>query len=367
MSLITEYLNSQTKKMVVTKEIEQYLLDILGQDGYWRQEEGYFSFVEHIEKLVDLGELTPVKASAFNGRQPPLYEKYRIIMRGDTLDQSIRKKLLTGYHPQINTAYYLTHGQDYQEDEPYLVKLNIFLQRYKDFATWPMLTANERSFQIFRNEKWLLSKHGHLFCQRTGLTLATLRCYQTTEPFFYYSLNIPEGTKKIKVLIVENKDTFFSLKELFQQSINTWSGHKFSLLIYGEGRKIQKSLRFFTELQEYQQCHADFYYFGDLDPEGIRIWSDLQKEYRVPIKPFTLFYQVLWEKYGEDAPSLKEGKKTGQRFSAEALEKFLPYFAQPLATEIGQMLREEKYLPQEGLNAVLFREIAEKREEEGSA
>jgi len=47
------------------------------------------------------------------------------------------------------------------------------------------------------------------------------------------------------VLIVENKDTFFSLKALFQEGINRWSGKSFSMLIYREGRKILKSISFF--------------------------------------------------------------------------------------------------------------------------
>ena len=361
-SLINDYLNSQTKKQVVTREIETYLQEVLGQIGYWQKEGGYPSFAEKIEILIQLGMIDPVKASGLNGKQPPLYEKYRIVKQKDTLDQVTRQKLLTGYDPQIKTAYYSTHGKDYQEDEPYLAKLDSFLKQHQNFASWSLITANERSFQVFHNEKWLLSRHGHLFCQRTGLSLAALRCYQTSEPFFYYPVSIPRGTNKIKVLIVENKDTFFSLKGLFQQGIHTWGGHIFSLLIYGEGRKIQKSFRFYEELGEYQNYQADFYYFGDLDPEGIRIWYDLQKEYGLTIKPFTLFYQVLFEKYGQNAPSLSAGKKTGQRYSEKAIKAFLSYFAQDLATGIRQMLAEKKYLPQEGLHYVLLKELAEKQE-----
>jgi hypothetical protein len=361
-ALINEYLNSQTKKTVVTGAIETYLQEVLGQRGYWQKEGGYPSFAEKMETLIQLGVISPVKASGLNGRQPPLYEKYRLVKKKDTLDQATRQKLLTQYHPQINMTHYLTHGQDYQVDKPYLQKLDSFLKQYQDFAFWPLITANERSFQIFHNEKWLLSKHGHLFCQRTGLSLAALRCYQTSEPFFYYPVSIPRGTEEIKVLIVENKDTFFSLKGLFQQGIYTWADYVFSLLIYGEGRKIQKSFRFYEELREYQNYQAAFYYFGDLDPEGIRIWYDLQKEYGLAIKPFTLFYQVLFEKYGQKAPSLSAGKKAGQRYSKKAIRAFSTYFEQNLATGIRQMLVEKKYLPQEGLHYVLLKELAEKQE-----
>ncbi|MDD2497176.1 MAG: DUF2220 family protein [Desulfitobacteriaceae bacterium] len=358
-SLINDYLNSQTKKQIITREIENYLAKVLGQDVYWQQG-GYSSFVEKIEALMQSGIISPVKTSGLNGRQPPLYEKYRIRKSEDILDSMTRQKLLTGYHPQINTAYYSIHSKDYQADEPYLAKLDSFLKQHSDFASWPMITANERSFQIFHNEKWLLSKQGHLFCQRTGLSLTTLHCYQTSEPFFYYPVSIPRGTKEIKVLIVENKDTFFSLKGLFQQGLNTWADNRFSLLIYGEGRKIQKSFSFYEELGEYQNYQAAFYYFGDLDPEGIRIWYDLQKEYRLIIKPFTLFYQVLFERYGDKAPTLSAGKKAGQRYSEKAIKAFLNHFDPCLGAGIRQMLAEKRYLPQEGLDYVLLKELAVK-------
>ncbi|MCL0063142.1 DUF2220 domain-containing protein [Peptococcaceae bacterium] len=81
------------------------------------------------------------------------------------------------------------------------------------------------------------------------------------------------------MLIVENKDTFFSLKALFQEGINRWNGKSFSMLIYGEGRKILygegrkilKSISFFEEIEEYKGLSTSFYYFGDLDAEGISI------------------------------------------------------------------------------------------------
>ncbi|MDK2889114.1 MAG: hypothetical protein PWP72_1992 [Thermoanaerobacter sp.] len=360
-SLIDGYINRQTKKQVVTREIENHLIKVLSQDGYWKQG-GYHSFAESIENLAQQGIISPVKASGFNGRQPPIYEKYRIAVKNDGPDRATRQKLLTWYHPQINTAHYLTHFKDYKEDEPYLTRLDSFLKRHKDFASWPMITANERSFQIFHDEKWLLSSRGRLFCQRTGLSLDALRCYQTYEPFFYYPAGMPVNTDKINVLIVENKDTFFSLKGLFQQGINTWDGCAFSLLIYGEGRKIQKSFSFFGELGQYRNYRADFYYFGDLDPEGILIWHDLQREYGFSVKPFTLFYNALFDRYWENAPPLIDGKKAGQKYSEEAIKAFLAYFDKRRSAGILQMLEEKKYLPQEGLNYVLLKELAGKRE-----
>ena len=356
--LISNYINLQAKKHVVTREMEQHCLEALGQEGYWHQG-GYNSFAAFIEDFVQQGAISPVKASGLNRREPPLYEKYRIAAKKDVPNSETRKKLLTWYHPQINTSHYLTRFRDYLEDESYLDSLDSFLKQHKDLTFLPVITANERSFQVFHDEKWLLSGHGHLFCHRTGLSLNELRCFQTFEPFFYYSAVLPADTEKINVLIVENKDTFFSLKTLFQNGTDTWKGCTFSLLIYGEGRKIQKSFSFFGELEEYKNYQPDFYYFGDLDPEGILIWYDLKKQYDLSVKPFLLFYNVLFEMYGENPP-LIEGKKAGQKYSEEAIKAFLGFFDGCHGAGMLQMLEEHKYIPQEGLNFVVLKELAQK-------
>jgi len=356
--LVDNYIKSRTKKYVFTRDIEHFCLEVLGQEGYWKQG-GYHAFAASIEELVRDGVMSPVKASGLNGRDPALYEKYRIIVKKNVPDPATRQKLLTWFHPLINTSHYLTHFNDYQKDEPFLLKLDSFLKQHADLISLPVITANERSFQVFNDEKWLLSAHGRTFCQRTGLSLEDLRCCETYEPFFYYPGRMPVDKDTVNVLIVENKDTFFSLKGLIRQGMDTWGGCTFSLLIYGEGRKIQSSFSFFSELEEYQNYCCNFFYFGDLDPEGILIWYDLQKNYRVSIMPFTFFYNALFDAYGENAPPIK-GDKAGQRYSEEAVEAFLAFFTAQRGREILQMLKENNYLPQEGLNRVLLKELADK-------
>lgn len=351
-SLIEEYLNflnQQNKKQIVTKEIENSVIKLLGQDEYWKQG-GYRVFATCIESLVEQEKITPVKASKSNELAPALYNKYRIMIEKDEPDQATRNRMLTWYHPRISTGYYLKHFKHFKEDEPYLSRLDNFLKQHDGFAFWPFVAANERSFQIFNDEKWLLSGHGHAFCQRAGLTLKDLRCYQTTEPFFYYSAGIPSDINEINVLIIENKDTFFSLKSLFKRGVSNWDGISFSLLIYGEGRKIQKSICFFQELEEYRKHQAHFYYFGDIDPEGILIWYDLKISSGIEIKPFTLFYNALYENHHEHAPLLRKTKQ--KLFSQEAIAAFLSNFDSQKASGMLGMIESGKYLPQEGLDYV---------------
>lgn len=353
---IEEYLfnlKQQRLKRLESKELETYIISFIGSDAYWRFG-GYNVFAKVISDLVKDRVIRPIKATGHNGRSPGLYNRYQLTIV-DELSESDRQKLLVRYHPEINTSYYLKKPREYEVDETYLVALDKFLRECAGYKKQPQVTVNERSFEVFGYEKWLLSVHGQKFMQRIKITLDDLWCYQTYEPFFFFALKAADGSEKLNVLIVENKDTFFSLKKLLQDGICTWNGITFHLLIYGEGRKIQKSFSFFWELEQYRHCETTFYYFGDLDPEGILIWFDLQKDIDVEVKPFTYFYEALFEKFASTAPKLH----SGQTLSKEAVAAFLDGFRLQNVTNIRRMLEQRCYLPQEGLNYILLRQLAD--------
>ena len=64
---------------------------------------------------------------------------------------------------------------------------------------------NERSFEIFRREKFFQREGGLEFCRKIGISREQLAFYETSEPLSYYSRSkqTPQN-----ILIVENKDTF---------------------------------------------------------------------------------------------------------------------------------------------------------------
>ncbi|MDD3653748.1 MAG: DUF2220 family protein [Desulfotomaculaceae bacterium] len=353
--LIYNYLiNPRNNKRIKIKAVEKHVIDKLGLDHYWDKFGGYNTFAEAIEFLVQDGVIQPVKSWKQNGMNPALYNGYQVIIQEDKLDADLIQMLSTQYHPEINVSYYFNHKLEYQQDRVYLSALNNFLKENTALNELRAITVNERSFQIFYDEKWLLSRHGHNFLQRVGLTLEDLRCYPTYEPFFYYQRQHTVG-REANVLIVENKDTFFSLKTLMQKGFNSWAKTSFSLLIYGEGRKIEKSFSFFWELEEYKNCKVNFHYFGDLDPEGILIWHELQRRAQVKIRPFVFFYSTLVNKYLNVAQPVKKG----QTISKEAIQAFLAYFSAGDADLISKMLNSNLYLPQEGLNYQLLNELAD--------
>ena len=309
------------------------------------QEGGYLGFAAAMEKLCLQQIISPVKASGKNGRNPGLYNSYRRVEH--KLDQTALDELLT-FHPDLSIDYYRTRPAGFMDDFPYLSALNKFLFSGSDL-TIPY-SLNERSFQIFRDEKFLASTAGRAFLQHIGFDFSRLNCYQTFEPFFY-SQYLRQEDNFANLLIVENKDTFFSLKKCFSEERRQIGGISFNFLLYGEGRKIVTSFGFYREVQGLHGKTPRAYYFGDLDPEGIDIFGQLQENFpEIKIEPFTYLYQALLERH----PEWPKARHQNQKLKPERLGLFLSNFPPDQAAQIQSRLEDKLYLPQEGLNYAYF-------------
>jgi len=349
--LIKQYLNNSPTKRIKTRKIEDYLLERIGHRKY-----DYQKFVAAINNLIAANKIGPVKARGENARKPRLYNWYQLKSDSAEISEQLKQELLTAYSPQLSLSYYFNDLEQYQQDKEHIKSIDQF---FRTKSKTEEMTVNERSFQLFGVEKFLTSNAGSNLLARLGIDLTDLKCHLAAEPFFYYQKQTNSSEENI--LIIENKDTFFSLKELLQEGINRWAGIEISLLIYGEGKKIQHSFSFFKELDEYQANDLDlnFYYFGDLDPEGIQIWWGLENNYEVEFEPLEYFYQQLVSNYQQRAPKLR----TAQNFNQQALAEFCNYFDKQVAEKIESLLASEKYIPQEGLNYQLLKELSGTEEE----
>lgn len=366
-SLVERFLAEAPVKRIQTKSLEDYLIKHLTLQGYW-QKGGYPAFAELIAQLVEENRLRPIKARKSNGMNPPLFNWYQRNTSLDGFSLEEQRRLLKLYHPKLDLAYYLKRPDTYKRDQPYLQALDKYLRLPLDGQARPV-TINERSFEIFRDEKFLASAHGQTMLEAVGLDLGDLNCHRTYEPFFYCqaaNLELQAGEISLNILIVENKDTFFSFKALFQESITTWDGIAFQLLIYGEGRKILRSLSFLGELFPGGKVPANTlcHYFGDLDPEGIAIYDELARTYKpqgIKIAAARFFYAELYKRHGSYAPNLT----AAQRQNPGAIERFTEEFEPPLRDGLRDLLQSGKYLPQEGLSAAFLYELQTKPEGKG--
>ena len=268
----------------------------------------YQELYQYIVAQIEKGKLAPVRASKTNGKKPEKYEK----------DQKNIHLL----------SEYLSKGKQELEIDK---------------------TINERSFEIFHREKFLDQEGGKELLKRLEFSLERLNYYETSEPMAYYS---HKKTKPQNFLIIENKDTFYSMRKHLIDGNDEIMGMEIGTLIYGGGKGIYKSFQDYSRAVEpyFEHTENKIYYFGDLDYEGILIYETLCEKYKdnVTITLFTTAYEKMLQKAEvirmEELPDTKEGQ------NKNIGTNFLKQFSLEIQHEIKRILEKNKYIPQEIVN-----------------
>lgn len=301
----------------------------------------YSSLVTLLYTLMEKAQLTPIKNSGLNGRKPALYQKYRI--HREIKDYSkYQEELLYQLDPMLDNNYYKNHLETYQKDRLFVLALNEYIKNHKS-SLQETSSYNERSFEIWGREKFLLKEGGIRILKYLGLTADDLNVYETSEPLAYYSHHkeVPQ-----KIVILENKDTFYSMRRHLLGNNFTILGDRIGTLIYGGGKSIYKSFQDFTLcLEPYMNdARNEILYFGDLDYEGIHIYETLQNNFKdkVCLAPFCKGYQRMLDKANiERLPITKEGQ------NRNIGEVFFSYFSNEIQSKMKHILQQDKYVPQE--------------------
>lgn len=175
-------------------------------------EEAYPEQYRYICRRIEACELIPVKKSPLNGKKPALHLSYWLAEEEPDFWEEI-EELKFRMSPAIRTDYYLKHPEVYREEAVWVRMLNrYFLEQEErkggDCEQVPV-SLNERSFQIWSREKFLQREQGRKILAHCGVGLEQLHVYRTTEPLAYYACTtrVPQN-----VLILENKDTFYSMR-----------------------------------------------------------------------------------------------------------------------------------------------------------
>ena len=209
--------------------------------------ESYEQLCMYIYEQIANGSFKPVKASGTNGKKPALYYEYWVTDADTkTDDDEYEEELKYKMTMQICVDYYLHHMRQYADDREWVMRLNDYFLNLH--GTKPeIVSKNERSFQIWGREKFLQQEQGKKILKRCGVALSQLSYYETSEPLAYYSRHrqTPQN-----LLILENKDTFYSMR---RHLLNQREGHEkeifgtlFGTLIYGAGKGILRSFQDFS-------------------------------------------------------------------------------------------------------------------------
>ncbi|SHJ54427.1 hypothetical protein SAMN02745248_00349 [Hathewaya proteolytica DSM 3090] len=295
---------------------------------------------------IKRGHIQPVKNSRLNGKNPSLHEKYRIIRKLEDNSEFIDE--LT-YHmwEGFDISYYKTHMDKYKEHRKYISMLNEFILKNRDKLN-TSISMNERSFQIWGREKFLQKEEGKTILKNLGISCEFLNYYDTSEPLAYYSVSkeVPQ-----KLLIIENKDTYYTMRRFLIERGGKILGEDIGTIIYGGGKNICKTFKDFKISVEEYVCNKEnqILYFGDLDYEGIIIYESL---FNVnggiyPISPFVAAYEKMMDKVEESSVCLPE-TKTGQNRNIGI--EFMSKFSCKSQNAIKNILEKNLYIPQEIIN-----------------
>lgn len=312
---------------------------------YSRRGQPYGEQHRYVMELIGQGRVRPVKASDTNGKSPALHLSYWLLE--EKPDYSAWEEELTyRLHPKIGVDYYLAHPEQYGKDRDDVLALDRYLREDAALLDYPE-SVNERSFEIWNREKFLARGPGKTILKRCGLEPEMLCFYETEEPLAYYA-RTRETPQEL--LILENKDTFFSMRKHMLAGNTRIFGRTIGTLIYGAGKRILRSFRDFGLCAEPYMAEGGntLSYFGDLDYEGIGIYEQLSEGFRERflIVPFVPAYEAMLRKADRAVrlPDTSEGQN--RKISGE----FFTHFSAEQIRRMEVILEAGRYIPQEIVN-----------------
>lgn len=318
----------------------------------------YLDYYNTILKFIEDKRVAPVKSSGSNGMNPPLHKKYTILKDERTFDHLINEIRLLDSN--FNIDAYLVQPSKYAEHRDFIIPLDNFIKtRSNDLQI--EVSINERSFQIFNLEKAL--KQDRIVKSILNLSPKLeekLNFYNTPEPFFTHYINSEvKNLKVLNILIIENKDTWYTLRKLLNPIERTLFGIDFHILLYGEGKKI---IRTSSSLTDFNNAilggqESIYYYFGDLDYEGINIFNNLvRNNKKLDIRLMrSLYKEMVRLSKMANLPDTKELQRVNK------MDVFLKGFNEEDIKYTKAILEDRKYIPQEIISYIEFSKLIKVR------
>lgn len=330
--------------MIAVKKRIKYTLDeILALCDKFEYKEQY----AFIKQKINSGQIKPIKSSGTNGKTPALPLKYWHVLENDFT--KLKEELMFGLSAEITIEYYLNHLDVYEQDREAVIMLsNYFKNNAHQLLT--SMSLNERSYAIWKKEKFLGQDGGKRILKHCGIESDKLNYYETSEPFSYFTINrdVPQT-----VLIIENKDTFYSMRQHLLDGHEKILGRRVDTLIYGAGKRILRSFKDFDISSEPYLRHEKncFIYFGDLDYEGILIYQQLRGvAEQINIKAFVEAYEAMIYK----SNNINELPLSKEQQNHSISEDFFDYFSEEIGDKMKLILELGRYIPQESLTRVDF-------------
>lgn len=323
---IIKYIESKKTKMLKLSEIYQSL-----KIPYTPQNDKLI--YQTLKSLENAGYIQPLITAKKNYQG--CSEKYKII-KSENSKENIKEEILK-LDKKIKIDYFFKHTEEYIKNREAILSINEFIisSKTKELES---LTVNERSYKIFKDEKKL--KESENLIKKLGLDYKDLFAYDTYEPFFYYSNKYYKNDNPKTIIIIENKDTFWTMVK----AIQNLKVEDIYMIIYGEGKKILKSFSFVEETGI--GAKDNIKYFGDIDYEGINIYVALKQKFNTyNISTYKLGYETIL-----DIEEFPKNIRTNQDINLEKIEEFTNEFDRDYKNKLANIFDNKKYIPQEVFN-----------------
>jgi len=341
-------------------DLENFIKARLGGASAYQAAGGYQNLYQLLKKMEAEEKIRAIKSSDFNQRQPRLKKRWSLVKEEPA---GWSDKVILKLSRQLNLSYYLKRpAQQTGELKQQLSRLAEFLNN-KSEREWT--SREERSLELFADEKYLSRTAGKKLLSNLKLSLADLKAQQYNHLFVYWT---KDPTQINNILIMENHSAFIGAKKALAAGIDIFA-QNFDTVIYGQGKKIIRSFSFLEELlglkaadDNYSQRQQllnglNIYYAGDLDPEGLAIYVGLENKYPdFKIKLLAEYYQLLLEESERFYPCRKRQNKN-QNVLAEVLIEFEAGGYNDLAAELQRAWENDLRLPQELVTLEVYKKI----------
>ncbi|MEH7131111.1 Wadjet anti-phage system protein JetD domain-containing protein [Neobacillus drentensis] len=343
---LVEYLKSiqlpTRRKKFHIQQLEDYLIkDMLKDPIRYQAENGYQYFVQIMHELAEGGVVSPVKKSHLNGRRPSLITEWWL--EKATFENQWSDMQVLAVSDALNLTKYRQHPEWQTDMEWQRIQSIYTFLKQKDQYSW--VTREERSFQLFGEEKFL-SNDGSTLLQRLQLNLEDMKARVYGEPFAFWPAPNADIRNPKSVLIVENQSLYHTCR-LLMNSGKDVSGIHPDLLIYGEGKKIEKSFNFLHDISNGNDLII--YYVGDIDPEGWGIYIRLKDSYPdANIQLAVPIYESLLNKNLTNKTETNQNEKS--TYLNRVMQEFELQGRSDLAAAVLQLWELKLRVPQEVLS-----------------
>jgi hypothetical protein len=348
---ILQQKRKKTRTKINTTILEREVVQSYPVYSMYESVGGYSKFYELVHEFTQTELLIPLKSKEANGRVPSLNKEYWLEaakVKGSWSDYQLLK-----VSDKLKVEAY-RKNPELQTDEEWerIERVYRFLISEEKRER---IGKEERSYDIFGNEKFLAHTSGKQFLKRIGIELADLFIEQKGEPFQWTLLGKLED--KNDVLIVENLNLYHTLVR-FYMNHKQIRKYRPNILIFGKGNSIPGSISFFYVFFPKEKVY-EVSYLGDVDASGFGIYYSLKTNAPVEIKLHVPFYRMMMDYSKGTVPykNQKNEKKVGilqevNRIFEEAREY-------DLSSLVTKLWYEERRLPQETINyEILLKELA---------